>query len=114
MKHAVIIIAVLCLAGCQTEPKIVYDPNHAIYKFIPLADKSWVDMFGDTDDTRMKHSLSELRVVVAAQGNLIKAHEDRLKVLETTNELGVSATAELTTSPVTSIADPNTVYPKVK
>ena len=111
MKELIITIALLILfavmfAGCATEPKVIYDSNNPIYKFIPPADDSWIEKFGDNDDTRMKHTISELRVVVAAQGNNLKAFDERLKVLETMNELGVSISAELTSDPV---ADPNEV-----
>lgn len=52
-----------------------YDPNNAIYKFIPLAGADWIEKFGDSDDTRMKHTISELRVVVADMNRRILAIE---------------------------------------
>ena len=52
-----------------------YDPNDPIYKFIPEAGDDWKKTFGDTDDTRMKHTISEIRVMVAQIGQ-------RLLVLE--------------------------------
>ncbi len=79
---ATLVVLAFAVCGCQTEPQIKYDPDDAIYKFIPAAGDDWIEQFGDTDNTRMKHTVSELRVVVAAQGNMLKAHEARLKALE--------------------------------
>ncbi len=56
-------------------PNDVYDPNNPIYKFIPEAGDDWKKAFGDTDDTRMKHTISEMRVIMAGIGR-------RLLVLE--------------------------------
>jgi hypothetical protein len=50
---------------------IGYDPNDPIYKFIPEAPKDWRDKFGTSERTRLMHSISELRVVVAAQGQIL-------------------------------------------
>jgi len=67
MQRVIIAVAVLLLlAGCQPEPEItVYDPNDDIYKFIPPAGDDWIGEFGDSERTRLVHSISELRVVVA-------------------------------------------------
>lgn len=56
-----------------------YDPNDPAYKFIPPAPKEWRDKFGDTERTRLIHSISELRVVVAEQSKHILALENALK-----------------------------------
>lgn len=73
MKEKLVLLATLAFVVCGCQESVKYDAADPIYKFIPLADKSWTDRFGDTDDTRMKHSMSELRVVVAAQGQQLKA-----------------------------------------
>ena len=67
----IVTLAVAFLCGCTES----YDSQHAIYKFIPPADRSWTDRFGDTDNTRMKYTVSELRVVVAEQGKRLLALE---------------------------------------
>jgi hypothetical protein len=57
--------------GRPVPPEIytaVCDPCDPIYKFIPPADPSWTEMFGDNERTRLIHSISELRVVVVDQG----------------------------------------------
>jgi hypothetical protein len=70
MKYAIVVMAVLILAGCattQTEQK-PYDPNDAAYKYIPAAPPDWIEMFGDNERTRLLHTISELRVVVGNIG----------------------------------------------
>ena len=62
----------MMMFGCAKKPDVVsYDPNDPIYKFIPAAPVEWTDMFGDTERTRLIHSISELRVVTAAQGQML-------------------------------------------
>ena len=67
-------------AFCKEVEKIVeegkYDPNDPAYKFIPAAPKEWTDKFGDNERTRLIHSISELRVVVAAQSKRILELEE--------------------------------------
>ena len=62
--------------------EVGYDPNDAIFKFIPEAGDDWLERFGTGERTRLIHTISEIRVVVAAQGNTIKALDARLKALE--------------------------------
>jgi hypothetical protein len=59
-----------------------YDPNDAIYRYIAPADPSWIEKFGDDERTRLIHSISELRVVVAAQSKRLLALEDPNEVSE--------------------------------
>ncbi len=61
---------------------VAYDPNDAIYKFIPVAGDDWIEQFGDTDDTRMKHTVSELRVVVASVSKRLLALENQNVVVD--------------------------------
>jgi hypothetical protein len=60
----------------------VYDPNDPAYKYIPEADPTWIEKFGASERTRLLHSISELRFVVAAQGRRIMALEDPNEVPE--------------------------------
>jgi hypothetical protein len=50
------------------EDETLYDPNDPAYKYIPEADPTWIEKFGASERTRLLHSISELRFVVAAQG----------------------------------------------
>lgn len=59
-----------------------YDQNDGIYKFIPSAPEDWLKLFGDNERTRLLHSISELRVVVANQGRRILELEAKLKPKE--------------------------------
>lgn len=76
-----------------------YDPNDPAYKFIPAAPQDWIDRFGDNERTRLLHTISEIRVVVANIGN--RLHEE-----EIADQLGVDGSVELTSDPV---VDPNEV-----
>lgn len=86
MKQLIMVLAALCLAGCSAtadkQEKLAYDSADGIYKFIPVADKTWTDQFGDNHKTRMVHSQSELRVVVADQGRRLLALTERVTALE--------------------------------
>jgi len=57
-----------------------YDPNDGAYKFIPEAPADWREQFGTNERTRLLHSISELRVVVARQGRLLMEMRDPNKV----------------------------------
>jgi hypothetical protein len=64
-----------------------YDPNDPIYKFIPEADPSWIKEFGDNERTRLLHTISELRFVVAMQGKRMMELEQWLKTQYGLDEL---------------------------
>ena len=84
MRKVFFIIIVLVLAGCEVqEPKVVvkpnnYDQNDPAYRFVPAAPDEWKELFGDNERTRLIHSISEMRVVIAAQGGRILELEKRL------------------------------------
>jgi hypothetical protein len=67
---------IMYLAGCKKKDS--YNPNDLAYKFIPPAPKEWTDQFGDTERTRLIHSISELRIVVANQSRHILALEKKI------------------------------------
>ena len=52
-----------------------YDPNDVIYQYIPPAPELWRDEFGDNERTRLLHSISEIRTVVANQGGKLREIE---------------------------------------
>jgi len=83
MKTLIMLIMLLVAAGCNEEQVTVkagYNPNDPIYKFINPAPEDWTGQFGDNERTRLLHSISELRVVVAAQGLRILSLEDPNRV----------------------------------
>jgi len=55
-------------ASVYTEP---FDPCDPAYKFLQPPPKDWADQFGNNERTCLIHAISELRVVVAAQGKRI-------------------------------------------
>lgn len=67
---------VFCVVEGERDLLWSYDPNDRAYKFIPEAPDDWIAEFGTSERTRLLHSISELRVVVAAQGKRILALED--------------------------------------
>ena len=62
-----------------TEP---FDPCDPAYKFMVPPPKDWAEKFGNNERTMLIHAVSELRVVVAAQGQRLLAleaiHKDEL------------------------------------
>ena len=46
----------------------LFDPCDSAYKFLQAPPKDWTDQFGNNERTMLIHAVSELRVVVAAQG----------------------------------------------
>jgi hypothetical protein len=64
----------------EVEPRIgedlTYDPNDPAYKFIPEAGADWIEKFGNSERTRLLHTISELRVVVAGQNKRLRDLED--------------------------------------
>jgi hypothetical protein len=52
-----------------------YDPNDALYRLIPPAHESWIEIGGDNHKTRITHSLSEVRMVTGALGRRVLALE---------------------------------------
>jgi len=63
-------------SSVYTEP---FDPCDPAYKFINPPPKDWAEKFGNSERTMLIHAVSELRVVVAAQGLRILALEKGLK-----------------------------------
>ena len=55
-------------SSVYTDP---FDPCDPAYKFLQPAPKDWADQFGNNERTCLIHAVSELRVVVAAQGKRI-------------------------------------------
>ena len=63
-------------ASVYTEP---FDPCDPAYKFLQPPPKDWADKFGNSERTCLIHAISELRVVVAVQGQRILELEKGLK-----------------------------------
>lgn len=83
---AICLVFILCIGagryqvGKFLSPDIYtqnYDPNDPIYRYIPPAESSWIEQFGDNERTRLLHSISEIRVVVAAQSKRLFELESR-------------------------------------
>ncbi len=53
-----------------------YDPNDPIFRYIPPADETWTEQFGDTERTRLIHSISEVRVLLANVSKRLMLLED--------------------------------------
>lgn len=60
-------------SSVYTEP---FDPCDPAYKFLQAPPKDWAEKFGANERTMLIHAVSELRVVVAAQGRRLLALED--------------------------------------
>jgi len=59
-----------------------YDADNPAYKFIPAAPGEWIERFGDNERTRLLHTISELRVVVADQGRRLIALEKEIDYVD--------------------------------
>lgn len=60
----------------------VYDANDPIYQFIPIPPANWVESFGDNERSRVLHSVSELRLVLATMGRTIITLEAEVQELK--------------------------------
>lgn len=79
------VMGMLVFAGIQRYPvgravppevyTAPFDPCDPIYKFIQPAPADWAQRFGANERTALIHAISELRVVVAAQGRKLLALE---------------------------------------
>lgn len=63
----------LVASSVYTEP---FDPCDPAYKFLQPPPKDWAEKFGANERTMLIHAISELRVVVAAQGKRLMALEE--------------------------------------
>ncbi len=66
-------------SSVYTEP---FDPCDPAYRFINPPPKDWAEKFGNSERTMLIHAVSELRVVVAAQGARILSLEADVKKLK--------------------------------
>jgi len=92
---AVVLIPVAFYAGSKHSDN--YDTSDTIYKFIPEAPQDWIDKFGQSERTRLMHSISELRVVVQEQSKHIIAIESILQkegIVKDVNDLIVTVPKE--------------------
>lgn len=64
-----------------TEPLDPCDPDPA-HKFLALPPEDWARQFGNNERTMLIHAVSELRVIVAAQGKRLLELEKRVEALD--------------------------------
>ena len=70
----------------ESVPSTVYtapfDPCDPAYKYLAPPPKDWAGPFGNNERTMLIHAVSELRMVVAAQGKRLIELEKRVKASE--------------------------------
>jgi hypothetical protein len=80
----------------QSVPAEVYtapfDPCDPAYRFMQAPPKDWAERFGNSERTMLIHAVSELRVVVAQQGQRLLALEAIHKVELTPKDPNVGST----------------------
>jgi len=81
MKYVLIVgILAICFMNCMyivsTTESNTYNPNDEIYMYIPPANDTWTEKFGDNERTRLISSLSELRIVTHNQGLILQSMLD--------------------------------------